>query len=64
LENRLNEIIKKKGLKKTFIADQLGVSKQALNAWANGSSKPSLENAFKIAELLDCSLYDVWKKGE
>ncbi len=61
MDSKLKKMIEHRGLKKTFVAEKLGVSKQALNAWINGNSIPTLETAFKIAEFFDCTVYDIWE---
>lgn len=64
LKCNLKEIIKRRGLKQTFLADELGVSKQVFSTWTTGKSKPSLEVAYKIADKLDCSITDIWEYEE
>lgn len=53
--------IVKSGYKKKYVADRLGVSVVVLSRWINGHSKPSLENAFKLAEILNCKVDDLFK---
>lgn len=62
MHNNLKEIIEKRGLKNKFVADQLNVSPQAFSAWINNRSNPSLETAYKIAKVLNCSVTDIWKE--
>jgi DNA-binding XRE family transcriptional regulator len=48
------------------LSETLGVTRQTMSLWANGKSNPTLETAFKIAELLDCKVDDlyVYRDGE
>ena len=43
---KLNDIIKESGLKKTYIAEQLGISKASFGAKANGKGE------FKVREVI------------
>lgn len=41
------------------IADMLKISKQAIQAWEAGKSKPTPSNVKKAAKILDCSVIDI-----
>ncbi|KHE73139.1 helix-turn-helix transcriptional regulator [Halobacillus sp. BBL2006] len=58
----INEWIDKRGYKKKWVAEQLGVSGNVLSRWANGRSVPSLEHALDLAKLLECKVEDLFKK--
>ena len=60
MKNNIDYWIEKRGYKKKWIADQLGVSKNVLSRWIHNHSDPSLENAFKLARLLDCKVDDLF----
>lgn len=64
MESRMNEYIEKKGYKKKWIAQQLGVSQEVLSRWINGRSMPSLKKAFEIAELLECKVDNLYIKKD
>lgn len=49
----LRELREKKGITQTEISVKVGVSRQAISLIENGQTKPSVENAKKIAEILD-----------
>ncbi|MCP3025984.1 helix-turn-helix transcriptional regulator [Halobacillus sp. A5] len=61
MECNLNEWIAKRGFKKKWVAAQIGVSSEVMSRWVNGKSIPSLENALKLAEILNCKVEDLWK---
>jgi len=63
MENRINEWIQLRGYKKKWIAAQIGVSQEVLSRWINGRNMPSLEKAFKLAEILECKVDDLYKKN-
>lgn len=48
---KLAEWIKTRGLKKQFVAEQLGVYHVTLSFWLNGHRKPDLTSAVKIEDL-------------
>lgn len=52
---RLRELIKLTGKKQQEIADNIGVSRQALNKWVNGETVPDIFSAAKIADLFNVS---------
>ena len=43
------------------LADQLGVSRQTVNAIEKGKFDPSLPLAFKVARLFDLSIEDIFQ---
>lgn len=61
MKNNINEWIEKRGYKKKWIAGKMDVSQNVLSRWINGHSNPSLENAFKLAFILDCKVDDLYK---
>lgn len=56
LANRIRLARKKKHLSQDFMAEQLGVSRQAISRWENGQAQPSTKNIMKIATLLDITV--------
>ena len=51
--NRIKEVLDKKGIKQTWLADQLGKSYNMINGYVKNRRQPSLEVLYKIAELLN-----------
>ncbi|WP_163526601.1 helix-turn-helix domain-containing protein [Halobacillus ihumii] len=58
----LNERIDKKGYKKKWMAEKMGVSTAVMSRWCANKATPSLENALTLAELLECRVEDLWQK--
>lgn len=52
---KLAEWIKERGLKKHFVAQQLGVYHVTLSFWLNGHRKPDLKSAVKIEAMTGIS---------
>ncbi|MGG3234653.1 helix-turn-helix transcriptional regulator [Priestia flexa] len=61
LESKVKVKIVEKGLKQKYLAKKMGVSTQTLSAWATGRIIPPLESAFKLADILDCEISDLWE---
>lgn len=51
--NRIKEVLLQKGIKQKWLAEQLGKSYNMVNSYAQNRRQPSLEDLFKIAEILD-----------
>lgn len=62
MKSRIGEMIELRGYKKIWVAKQIGVSHIVLSRWINNVSMPSVKNLFKLAELLDCKVDDLYKK--
>jgi transcriptional regulator with XRE-family HTH domain len=57
--NRIKEILNKKGIKQTWLAEKLGKSFKMVNAYACNRKQPSLETLYEIAKLLQVSAKDL-----
>lgn len=64
ITNRIREIREKRGLTQIDLGDAVGVSRQTIISLEKGSYNPSLELAFKIAEVLDMTITDVFRMEE
>ena len=45
-----------------FVAESLGVSRQAVSKWENGTSDPNTSNLFALAKLFGVSVEDLLKE--
>lgn len=50
--NRIREVLKSKGIKQKWLAEQLGKSFSMVNAYICNRKQPSLEILYEIAEIL------------
>ncbi len=57
--NRIKEILDEKGIKQTWLAEQLGKSFNMVNAYAQNRHQPPMDVLYKIAEILDVSVKDL-----
>ena len=51
--NKIKEVLEAKGIKQTWLAEQLGKSFSIVNAYACNRRQPSLEQLFEIARSLN-----------
>lgn len=51
--NRIKEVLTEKGIKQTWLADKLGKSYNMVNSYCQNRRQPSIEDLFKIAEILN-----------
>lgn len=57
--NRIKEVLQEKGIKQTWLAEQLGKSFNMVNDYCNNRRQPSLEILAQIAEILNISIKDL-----
>lgn len=55
LHDNLKDVRNRVGMSQEFVADQLGISRQAVTKWELGQSKPSAKNLQALAELYHVS---------
>ena len=60
MENRLRVLRAERSWSQLDLAEKLEVSRQSVNAIETGKYDPSLPLAFRIAELFDLSIEDVF----
>ena len=60
--NRIKEVLEEKGIKQIWLAEKLEKSYNMVNSYAKNRRQPSLEDLYKIAEILNVNpkelLYD------
>ena len=62
--NRLKEVLKTKGISQTWLADQMDKSYTTINEYARNKRQPSLEDLYKIAEILQVNAKDLLVDNE
>jgi putative transcriptional regulator len=60
MQNKLRELRTELGLSQASLAERLEVSRQTINAIEMSKYDPSLPLAFKIAELFDMHIEDIF----
>jgi len=64
MENNIKLWIAKRGYQSKWVAEQLGVSETVFSRWANNKNIPSLHNALRLADLLECKVEDLFELKE
>lgn len=57
--NRIKEVLKDKGISQTWLAKQMGKSYNTINEYSRNVRQPSLEDLYKIAEILDVEVKEL-----
>ena len=55
---------KEEGMTQEMLAEQLGVTRQAVARWETGTSDPSTSNLFALAKLYGISVEELLKEVE
>lgn len=55
----LLQIIKEKGLKQTWLAEQMGVTRPTLSSWIQGRVKPTKAQLFLLSNVLEVELSEM-----
>ena len=59
--NRIKEVLKEKGIKQIWLSEQLGKSYNMVNSYVQNRRQPSIEDLFKIAEILSIDAKELLK---
>lgn len=57
--NRIKEVLTEKRMTQTWLADKLGKSYNMVNSYCQNRRQPSLEDLFRIGELLHIDTRDL-----
>jgi putative transcriptional regulator len=57
--NRIKEVLKDKGISQTWLAKQMGKSYNTINEYSRNVRQPSLEDLYKIAEILNVEVKEL-----
>ncbi len=57
--NRIKEVLERKGIKQTWLAEQLGKSYNMVNSYVQNRQQPRLEVLHDIAKILDVDIVEL-----
>ena len=57
--NRIKEVLDEKGIKQTWLPEQLGKSYNMVNAYVQNRQQPRIEVLYDIAKILDVNVKDL-----
>ena len=64
MKNRIRVLRAEKGWSQAELAEKVGVSRNSINAVENGKFDPSLPLAFRIVELFELKIEDVFLRED
>ena len=62
--NRIKEVLEEKGIKQTWLAEQLGKSYSIVNGYVQNRQQPRLEVLYEIANILNIDVKELLKTNE
>lgn len=62
--NRIKEVLEQKGIKQIWLAKQLGKSYNMVHSYAQNKRQPSLEDLYRIAEILNIEITELLVKNK
>lgn len=60
IRSKLGEVLKERGLRQDWLASRAGVHNATLSRIVTGKSVPTLEVAYRIANVLDLRVDEIW----
>jgi len=57
--NRIQKVLKEKGITQTWLSKQMDKSYTTINEYARNKRQPSLEDLYKIADILKVKVADL-----
>lgn len=57
--NRIKEVLDEKGIKQTWLAEELGKSYNMVNGYVQNRQQPRLEVLYEIAKILDVEVKEL-----
>ena len=60
--NNLKKVLKEKRIKQKWLAERLGRSENTLTNWVQGKTNISVNDLYKISEILDCPVTQLLEK--
>jgi putative transcriptional regulator len=61
LKSNIGRLIKQSKYRREYLQKELSVSANTLSNWCTNKATPSLEKAFKLAMILECSVDDLYE---
>lgn len=61
--NRIKEVLEERGIKQTWLAEKLGKSYNMVNSYVQNRRQPSIEDLYKIGEILNIETKDLLVKS-
>jgi transcriptional regulator with XRE-family HTH domain len=62
LKPRIGKLLKVSKYRREFIISELEISKNTLSNWIAGNTFPTIDKAFKLADLLEVKVDDLYER--
>ena len=59
LGNKISDLRKKENLSQEKLAEKIGVSRQSVSKWENGTAYPEMNRIFELCKIFHCKLNDL-----
>lgn len=63
-KSKIGKLLRVSKYRREFFQKELGISANTLTNWCSGHTYPTIEKAFRLAELLEVSVYDLYERVE
>lgn len=60
LESNISKYLKKSKYRREYIQEYMNVSANTLSNWSTGKTEPTVENLFKLADLLEVKVDELY----
>jgi putative transcriptional regulator len=64
MKSLIGEMIDKRGYKRKFVAEKMGITQDQLSNWVTGKSYPTVKKVFLLAEFLECKVDELYRRDE
>lgn len=64
LKSRIGILLRTSKYRREFIQKELGVSANTLTNWCSGNTFPTIDKAFKLADLLEVDINELYERLE
>jgi putative transcriptional regulator len=62
IKPRIGKLLRDSKYKREFIISEMGISKNTLSNWIAGNTYPTIDKAFKLAELIEVKVDDLYER--
>lgn len=64
LKSRIGILLRTSKYRREYIQKELDISSNTLSNWCTGKTYPTVDKAFKLAELLDVDINELYERKE
>jgi len=63
LKSRIGELLRVSMYRREYIQQQLGITANTLSNWSTGKTYPTMDKAFRLADLLGVKVDDLYERN-